>query len=163
MLLQLLARYRSFSRAQSMIDAASPQQADHDWVCEYQAQIHVETGEHEHALSILTPEFMAACENQASARNMHRLRGKSLEAIGNYIEAHESFDTMNRIAAASYSAPESTDIVAAWSGMALDDLPKIPADETESVCPGIHDRIPPFRHNPAGDHPRYAEGYKDFK
>ena len=135
MLLQLLMRYRDYSRAQAIIDAASPSQKDHYWVREYQGQMYSEAGEHAAALSELTPEFIRVCPEQASARNMFRLRGKSLEATGEYSGAQQSFAAMNRIAASDYSASGAPDMVAAWSGLTLDDLPQIPISEKTPYTP----------------------------
>jgi tetratricopeptide (TPR) repeat protein len=133
MLVQMLIRYRAFSRAQAVIDHARSARIGSAWLQHYQGQVHYERKNYDAALGILTGELIDSCKDSASRQDIYFMRGRSLEATGRSAEAHACFTAMNRLARDAYSRRDSANIVAGYSGISHDDLPTLSQTEVRHL------------------------------
>ena len=66
---------------------------------------------------------------------MHSIRGKCLEATGDFSRAHESFGAMNRAARQTYNAAHAKDMALRYSELGSRDLPQFEFDESPPYIP----------------------------
>jgi len=136
-LLEMLMNYRCHSQAQQIIDAATAAGSGLPVLSRVQAHLYYEAGEYERVLDILTDDFARSSSGEAKSNQSFFFRGRSLDALGRYAEAHDCFVAMNAAARQAYPAPVAKDLAAAYAEVDLAGLPEYELPESAPYVPAF--------------------------
>ncbi|MFQ5635883.1 MAG: sulfotransferase, partial [Gammaproteobacteria bacterium] len=134
-LLQMLMNYRLHDEAQEVIDEALAAGREGPALSRTRAQLYYERRDFARVLEVLPEAAQPGVGEDAESRQSALfLRGRSLDALGRYAEAHECFVARNDVARNAYPAPIAPDFAAAWGGV---DLAGLPAYELPASVPYV--------------------------
>jgi len=135
-LLEILINYSRYEQAQALMDDIFSGHRPDPVLRKIQAQIFYGAGKYERVLAILAGEVTVSQQPDALLnQSVFYLRGRSLDALGRYAEAHECFVAMNETARQSWSAPLTPGMTAAYTGTDLANLPKYDVPESSPYVP----------------------------
>ena len=134
-LLEFLLSFGALDDAQAALDFARSRGKPEEWHREFQAQILVARSQYESALSFLTPEYLGTIRDEETLRNMHFMRGKCLEALEQYPQAHESFTSMNDIARKAYRPSGVPDAAAGYAKLGIRPMPHFDFNDSAPYSP----------------------------
>ncbi len=96
--LVLAIEYGLLDRAEAILAWMEAQQRSANYCREFQAKIARERGDNHRVLEILSDNYVANVTHEPSRQRLLALRGKCLDSIGEYSDAHQCFVAMNNIA-----------------------------------------------------------------
>lgn len=132
-LLGLYVQFHAPEPAQELLDFCRERQFEDELLLELQAQVYFESQNTQGVLDIATEDIAAACTDPAIARRLYYYRGESLEELGEYAAAFESFRQMNDLARRMQVPSGGADIVQAWRDVTPAEPPPS-ADVEPSPC-----------------------------
>jgi len=137
-LLGVLMNYGLHSQVQEIINTAVSAGRQNPALVRTQAQLSYKARDYEQALEILSDEFISSHnQNMELTQSDFNLRGRCLDAMGRYVDAHKNFVAMNKVARRSYPTTPGKDTAAAYAKVNLASLPKHDIPETIPYCPAF--------------------------
>ncbi len=134
-LMELLVSYGAWVPLQSLMQELQARNRQPSWLYEFKARALIHDKEHQSALTVLDDVQARSITQPGILRSYYLLRGKCLDAIGDYAGAHASFSSMNQLVETEVGNIEAVDYVEQYRRLLPLDLVAHEDDEDAPYAP----------------------------